>query len=204
MSATQTSDVVNIVLTGVGGQGSVKAGQILARAAVLHGLSVTTSEVHGMAQRGGSVFSTVRLGREVYSPVVPEGEAQYLVAFERLEALRYLPYMRQGGVALVNEQRITPTIESLKHAPYPAEVDRLLARRAGRTLMVPGLEVARRLGNVRLANSVLLGALSTFLDLPAPHWRQALTELVPSPTLELNKRAFEEGAVHAREHQPAV
>lgn len=193
--------VINIVLAGVGGQGSVRAGQIVARAAVLHGLKVATSEVHGMAQRGGSVFSTVRLGEAVYSPVVPEGEAHFLVAFEKLEALRHLRYIRSGGTALVNDQRITPTIESLKHASYPVGVRDLVARRAGTTLLVPGLAVATELGNPRLTNTVLLGALSTFLELRSRHWRQALTELVPSPTLELNIQAFEEGAAHARQHR---
>jgi indolepyruvate ferredoxin oxidoreductase beta subunit len=187
--------VSNIVLAGVGGQGSVRAGQIIARAAVLNGLEVATSEVHGMAQRGGSVFSTVRVGQGVYSPVIPEGEADYLVAFEKLEALRYLTHLRPGGTALVNDQRITPTIEALKHAPYPEDeaVQETLARRTGHLQVIPGLEVALSLGNPRLANTVLLGALSTHLELTQPAWRQALVELVPPATLDLNLRAFDEG-----------
>jgi indolepyruvate ferredoxin oxidoreductase, beta subunit len=202
MSSEQS--VINIVLAGVGGQGSVRAGQIIARAAVLDGRQVATSEVHGMAQRGGSVFSSVRLGQEVYSPVIPKGEAQFLLAFELLEAVRYLPHLCPGGTALVNEQRITPTIEALKNAPYPQEVEALLRARAGRALIVPGLARAEALGNPRLANAVVLGALSTFLTLPEGGWRQALSELVPPQTVELNLRAFDEGVTFAQAQTDAA
>lgn len=193
-------NVTNIVLVGVGGQGSVLAGQIIARVAMLAGLSVATSEVHGMAQRGGSVFSTVRYGSEALSPAVPEGEADVLLAFEKLEALRYLNYLKVDGLALVNDQRIVPSVESLKLAPYPDDktIEEALRRRTEHVLIVPGLEIAQELGNPALANTVMLGALSNFLDLPHAEWRQAITELVPSQTLELNLLAFAEGALWAK------
>jgi indolepyruvate ferredoxin oxidoreductase, beta subunit len=191
--------ITNIVLAGVGGQGSVLSGHIVARAAGLEGHSVVTSEVHGMAQRGGSVFTTVRFGPDVFSPVVAEGEADFLLAFERLEALRYLPYLREDGVALVNDQRIAPPVEALRVAPYPSNVEELLRGWAQTAVLIPGLDVARRLGNPKLANTVLLGALSRFLDFEAECWQRALRELVPPATLELNQAAFQAGADAAQE-----
>lgn len=198
--------VKNIVLAGVGGQGSLLAGRIIARVATLAGLSVATSEVHGMAQRGGSVFSTVRYGSAVLSPAVPEGQADLLLAFEKLEALRYLDYLKIDGLALVNDQRITPSVESLKLAAYPSniKIEEALHHRAGTVLVVPGLDIAQALGNPALANTVMLGALSIFLDLPHEEWRQAIAELVPPKTLELNYLAFEEGLTWAKRHARVV
>lgn len=193
-------EVMNLALAGVGGQGSVLAGRIIARAADLVGYDVATSEVHGMSQRGGSVFTTVRYGTRVLSPMVPEGEADALIAFEKLEALRYLDYLEPGGLALVNDQKIAPTLESLKLAPYPHNVEETLRQRAGAALLVPGLDIAVKLGNPKLANTVILGALSTYLDMAEEAWRRALMELVPPKTVELNEFAFEEGAAWAREH----
>ncbi len=190
-----TSSVTNIIVVGVGGQGSVLAGQIIARAAVLAGLSVAASEVHGMAQRGGSVFSTVRYGKDVLSSAVPEGAADVLLAFEKLEALRYLNHLRVDGLALVNDQRIVPSVESLKLAPYPDDktIEGTLRRRTKSVMIVPALEIAQRLGNPALTNTVMLGALSQFLNLPQDAWRRAVTELVPPKTVELNLVAFDEG-----------
>jgi indolepyruvate ferredoxin oxidoreductase, beta subunit len=196
--------ITNIVFAGVGGQGSVLAGQIVARAASLEGHRVVTSEVHGMAQRGGSVFTAVRYGPEVFSPVVAEGEADYLLAFERLEALRYLPYLRADGVALVNDQRIAPPVEGLRVAPYPNNVEELLRGWAQTAVLVPGLDVALRLGNPKLANTVLLGALSRFLDFEDECWHRALEERVPGRTLESNLAAFQAGADAAQEYALAA
>jgi len=192
--------VTSIVLAGVGGQGSVLAGQIIARVAALANLSVATSEVHGMAQRGGSVFSTVRYGKDVISPAVPEGAADVLLAFEKLEALRYLNYLKVDGLALVNDQRIMPSIESLKLAPYPDDktIEETLHQRTESVFIVPALEIAHGLGTPALANTVMLGVLSGFLDLPQVEWRQAITELVPPKTIELNLVAFQEGLSWAK------
>lgn len=194
--------ITNIVIVGVGGQGSLLAGQIIARVATLANLSVATSEVHGMAQRGGSVFSTVRYGKEVLSPAVPEGSADVLLAFEKLEALRSLNYLRVDGLALVNDQRIVPSVESLKLAPYPDDktIEETLRRRTEHVLIAPGLKIAQELGNPALANTVMLGVLSHFLDLPHAEWRQAITELVPPKTVELNLLAFDEGLTWAKRH----
>jgi indolepyruvate ferredoxin oxidoreductase beta subunit len=189
------SGVTNIVLAGVGGQGSVLAGQMIARTAVLEKRKVATSEVHGMAQRGGSVFSAVRFGEAVYSPVIPIGEADFLVGFEKLEALRYLPYLKPDGVAIVNDQRIMPTLEALKKAPYPRDVAAHLKKKCSRSFIIPGLDIANRLGNPRLANSALLGALSTFLPFEQTCWHAAIQELVPSGTTESNLAAFDAGLI---------
>jgi indolepyruvate ferredoxin oxidoreductase beta subunit len=188
----------NIVIVGVGGQGSVLAGQIIARVAALANLSVATSEIHGMAQRGGSVCSTV--------PAVPEGAADVLLAFEKLEALRYLNYLKVDGLALVNDQRIMPSIESLKLAPYPDEktIEATLRSRAGIVLVVPALAIAQELGLPALVNTVMLGALSVFLDLPHEKWPQAITELVPPKTVELNILAFQEGLSWAKRMRPST
>lgn len=187
-------DIVNLVLAGVGGQGSVLANQIVARAADLAGHDVVTSEVHGMAQRGGSVITTVRFGSDVHAPKVPLGEADFVVAFERLEALRFLPYLRPTGVLLVNDQRIVPMIESLRTAEYPDDILARSAGHAGTVVLVPGLAIATELGNTKLTSTVLLGALSVFLDLDATVWKQAIADLVPPRTIQANLDAFDRGA----------
>ncbi|MCS7197447.1 MAG: indolepyruvate oxidoreductase subunit beta [Candidatus Bipolaricaulota bacterium] len=201
-----THEITNIVVVGVGGQGSVLAGQIIARAAMLAGLSVATSEVHGMAQRGGSVFSTVRYGKAVLSPAVSEGTADVLLAFEKLEALRYLNYLTTNGLALVNDQRIVPSIESLKLAPYPDDrtLEETLRRRTRSAFLVPALKIAQQIGTPALTNTVMLGALSLFLDLPQDAWHSAVTELVPPKTVELNLLAFDEGLQWAKHHAHIV
>lgn len=183
----------NIVLVGVGGQGSVLAGRIIAGAALFAGHRVVVSEVHGMAQRGGSVLSTVRFGAEVAAPAVPHGEADILLAFEQLEAARHVTCLRPQGVALINDRKIYPSLESLKSARYPEDVVERLRRRIDRVLLVPGPAVAGDLGDPRLANVVLLGALSALLDLPEQGWRRALAELVPPRTVDQNQRAFSAG-----------
>ncbi len=194
MTPTETLD---IALAGVGGQGSMLAGRIVARAAENDGREVATSEVHGMSQRGGSVFSTVRYGNRVLSPMIPKAEAEVLLAFERLEALRYLAYLAEGGLVVVNDQRVAPPLESLKAARYPDNVAGILRHHTDRVLMVPGHDRALRLGNPKLANTVTLGALAPQLDLSVEAWRQALRELVPSKTVEQNLAAFEAGLAWA-------
>ncbi len=185
--------VTNLVLAGVGGQGSVLATRIVARAAELAGHDVVTAEVHGMAQRGGTVITTVRFGPEVLAPAVPTGEADFVVAFERLEALRYLSYLRGDGVLLVNDQRITPTIEALKQAEYPEDVVGLASERAGAVVIVPGLALAKEIGNAKLTSTVVLGALSDYLEIPEEAWLQAIDETVPPKTIQANHDAFARG-----------
>ncbi|MBN2528530.1 MAG: indolepyruvate oxidoreductase subunit beta [Deltaproteobacteria bacterium] len=192
MNTGHSGKTINVVIAGVGGQGSITSGQIAARAAMLHGTEVAMSEVHGMAQRGGSVMSTVRYGSN-QSPVIPMGEADFLLGFESLEALRYSPYLRSSGVAIVSDQRIIPTIEALKKATYPTNIFAELKIQTKSAIFLPALEIAAEIGNPRLIGSVLLGAFSAFMDFSASIWKQAITDIVPHATIERNLQAFRAG-----------
>jgi indolepyruvate ferredoxin oxidoreductase, beta subunit len=186
--------VTNIFLAGVGGQGSVLATRVLARAAELAGHEVVTSEVHGMSQRGGTVVTTVRFGDEVLSSAIPDGEADFLVVFERLEAARHLSLIRPGGAVLVNDQRITPSIEALKAADYPADLQDRAAERGVTLQLYPALRLAMELGTDRLSSTIMLGALSNFLFIPREHWHEAIRQSVPPKTKDANEVAFDTGA----------
>ena len=187
-------NITNIVLAGVGGQGSVLATRIVATAAGLAGHEVVTSEVHGMSQRGGTVVTTVRYGDEVLSSAIPDGEADYLVAFEWLEAARHLPMVAPGGAVIASEQRIAPSIEALRHADYPTDLEARARVREIGIHLYPALRIARELGSEKLSNTVLLGALSDFVFLDREHWMEAIRRTVPEGTLEANQVAFDTGA----------
>lgn len=190
MSSDQT---VSIVLAGVGGQGILLASEIVARTAMNAGYKVKTNEVHGMAQRGGSVTAYIRYGREVYSPLVETGAARVLGALERIEALRYADYLSPEGLAVVNSQIMIPVTVSMGAAEYPADAEQRLRRRFPRLLYFDAAGIARDMGNVRAANVVLLGALSTGTDLPEEAWQDAISSTVKEKFRDLNFRAFEKG-----------
>ena len=185
----------DFLLTGVGGQGIMVASDVLALVGLEHGYDVKKSEVHGMAQRGGSVVSHVRWADRVFSPLIGKGEADHLVAFERLEALRYLSFLRAGGTAIVNDYAIPPVSVANGQDSYPDDltVRRVLAQATPNHYVVPGLATAKRLGNVRTNNIVLLGALSTLLDVPVAAWEKVISKRVPKRYVELNLKAFELG-----------
>ena len=186
----------NFLLAGVGGQGTILASNVLAEVALAAGLDVKKSEVHGMAQRGGSVNTHVRWDAErVYSPLIGLGEADVLLVFEQAEALRYAGYLKPGGVAIVDNYRIQPITVTSGGAHYPseAEVVRILRQLSDRLYLVPGTAIAQELGNARAANVVLLGALSTFLDVPQETWLQVIEARVPPKYVELNREAFLKG-----------
>jgi len=185
--------IMNVVLAGVGGQGSVLATRVLAGAVRRAGYDVVTSEVHGMSQRGGTVTTTVRFGSGVLAPGIGAGEAHVLVAFELLEAARHLALLRPGGLALVNQQRITPNIESLKAADYPDDLEARALERHVSLQLVPAHQLATDLNEPRLASTVLLGALANALELPAEAWRGAIAEACPARYVEANLAAFEAG-----------
>ncbi len=191
---TGHGDVMNIVLAGVGGQGSVLATRVLATAAAIAGHQVVTSEVHGMSQRGGTVLTTVRFGDSVLSSSIPEGEADFLVAFERLEAARHLSLVEPGGIVLVNDQRIAPSIESLKTAGYPRDLEPSAEARGITLLTFPALALARELGNEKLSSTIMLGALSNYLFIAREQWLEAIRRTVPPRTVEANEAAFDTGA----------
>ncbi len=186
-------DVCNILLAGVGGQGTLLASELLSEALLLAGYDVKKSEIHGMSQRGGSVTSHVRFGRKVLSPLIHAGQADILFGFELLETYRYLPMLRPGGAVFVNSQRILPSPVAVGAASYPRAIEQKLHSACPDTRFVDGLELARQAGHPRTVNIVLLGALSTALDLPSPLWHQAITEKVPSQFLQENLVAFQLG-----------
>lgn len=185
---------LNFVLTGVGGQGIVLSSDILCLVGMAAGYDVKKTDVHGMAQRGGSVVSHVRLADEVFSPMVPVGAADYLLSFEKLEAWRWVHYLRPDGAAVVSDEAI-PTLALESKAPYPsdAEIAAALAAHAAQVCMAPAGRLAAGLGNPRVANVILLGALSRFVNIPAAIWLDAIAERVPPKFRELNRQAFELG-----------
>jgi indolepyruvate ferredoxin oxidoreductase beta subunit len=186
----------NFLLAGVGGQGTILASNVLAEVALAAGYDVKKSEVHGMAQRGGSVNTHVRWDAErVYSPLIGLGEADVLLAFEEAEALRYAEYLKPGGAAVVNQQTIEPITVTSGGARYPTEVELRTTYDAltDRFCLVPGTTIAQELGNARAANVVLLGALSTFLDVPEETWLEVIEARVPPRYVALNRQAFLKG-----------
>ena len=183
----------NVFIAGVGGQGILLASEILSDLALSKGLDVKKSEVHGMAQRGGSVVSHVRFGEKVHSPVITEAEADVLVSFEKMEALRWVSYVRPDGKIIVNTQEIVPS----GMEEYPKGVSDELAERAPEALMIDALKLAREAGHVRAVNTVILGALSTDLEFPVEDWKKVIEERVPPKTVETNLKAFDLGRAAA-------
>jgi indolepyruvate ferredoxin oxidoreductase beta subunit len=187
---------VNFVLVGVGGQGTLLASNILAEVGLAAGFDVKKSEVHGMAQRGGSVASHVRWHPDrVSSPLVGLGEADILLSFEKVEALRFAEFLRRGGTAVVNEMAIVPVTVSSGAAVYPGDehLARVFATLDADLVMVPGERLAQEAGNVKAANVVLLGAVSRLLTLSEETWWECLAQRVPKKFLEVNRVAFAAG-----------
>ena len=185
---------LNFILTGVGGQGILLSSDILCLVGMAAGYDVKKTDVHGMAQRGGSVISHVRLADQVFSPMVPVGAADYLLSFEKLDACRWLHYLRLDGVVVTSDEAI-PTLALAGKNPYPTDdaIAGLLAARAAHVRILPAGALATELGNPRVANVILLGALSRFVEIPVAAWLNAIAERVPPKFRELNRRAFELG-----------
>jgi indolepyruvate ferredoxin oxidoreductase beta subunit len=187
-----------VVLAGVGGQGILLGSEIIAAAALLAGFEVKTNEVHGMAQRGGSVIAQIRFGREVFSPLVPESSARVLASLEKVEALRFYRFLAPDGVAVVSNQEIIPVTVSGGKAVYPGDADQRLERVFPRLLCVDALDIAERLGSPRSANVVVIGALSGYLNLEQDIWEKALRLRIKPQFLDVNLRAFAAGQELAR------
>ena len=182
----------NIMIVGVGGQGTLLTSRILGRLATQAGYDVKLSEVHGMAQRGGSVVTFVRYGETVAEPIVEEGQADVLIAFERLEALRYLHFLKKDGVVIVNDWRIDPITVVTGAAEYPEGIlDSLKAAR--RTIVVEGTQEAIRLGAPKAFNVVVLGAAARHMHFAKEDWLEVIRQTVPPRTVETNLKAFEAG-----------
>lgn len=188
-----SNTVTNILLVGVGGQGILLASEILSEAFMQAGFDVKKSEIHGMSQRGGSVASHVRYGKEVFSPIVPEGEGDILFGFEMLETYRSLPLLKKGGTVVANDLRILPPSVLLGQETYPVNLPEKIGALFPDFLLVDGQQLAGEAGNIRAANTVLLGAVSKRLDIPEECWGKALEKMVPKKALEVNIKAFELG-----------
>lgn len=185
--------VTNILIVGVGGQGILLAADILAKLLVGLEYDVKQAEVHGMSQRGGSVHSMVRFGKKVAAPLISRGEADYLLAFEELEALRWAPFVRPAGHVIVNAQRISPAPVALGVVAYPEDPASRLSKAFPKTKLIEANQLAIESGNVRAANLVMLGALAAKLPFRAEDWRKVIAKRVPAKTLKVNLKAFAEG-----------
>ncbi len=180
-----------VLLCGVGGQGTILAADILAHAAIASGITVKVSEIHGMAQRGGAVTTVVRFGEEVNSMVADMGCADCVVSFETTEALRNLPYLKEGGYLLVADETIKPLPVQTGKAAMPANARKKLE--ALNATIIPAGELARKIGSPKSVNVVLLGALSSRLDFPVSAWEQVIRDRVPQKTIDANIEAFHAG-----------
>lgn len=186
--------ITSVLIVGVGGQGVILASEILTEVAMKIGMDAKKSEVHGMAQRGGAVSSHVRFGKKVYSPLIAIGDADVILAFESLEAVRWAHFARSDTKILANDLKIIPTTAFTKKGnAYPDDPFADLKKKGLHADRVPADQIARELGNVRLANTVLLGALSLHLDIPEKIWLETIEARVPKKTIELNRQAFERG-----------
>lgn len=184
--------VYNIAIVGVGGQGTLLTSRILGNLALDEGYDVKLSEVHGMAQRGGSVITFVRFGEQVAEPIVEAGQADLLIAFERLEAVRYANLLAEDGLLIMNDERIDPMPVVIGAAEYPEEaVDALEAR--AKVVRVKAREEARKIGNLRVFNTIILGAASLIMPFSEESWEKVIRETVPAKTVEVNLQAFRRG-----------
>ena len=180
----------NIMIVGVGGQGSLLASKLLGQILLDAGYDVKVSEVHGMSQRGGSVVTYVRYGERVASPVIDAGEADYIVSFELLEAARWLPYLKKDGQIVTNIQQIDPMPVITGAAEYPTELVEKMRAAGAKVDALDCLALASQAGSSKVVNIVLMGRLSHYFDLPEEAWEKAMEKVVPPKFLEMNKKAF--------------
>jgi indolepyruvate ferredoxin oxidoreductase, beta subunit len=198
---TDNGKVTNIFLSGVGGQGTILASNILGEVFLNAGYDVKKAEVHGMAQRGGDVTTHFRFGKKVYSPLIKYGDVDFLISFELLEAARYINWVKPDGKVLINNQIILPPSVSLGQMAYPEDVEKTFKKYFKDNVhMIDGQEIARNLGNIQAANVVLVGAFSHFFpDLRETEWIDAIKSLLAPKLHELNVKAFYEGRNILRE-----
>ena len=180
------------MIVGVGGQGTLLASRILGNVAIREGYDVKVSEVHGMSQRGGSVITYVKYGDKVYSPIIDRGEADIILAFEKLEAMRALPYLKKGGKMIANTQEMNPMPVITGAAQYPADIEKKLAAKINLEA-VDALALAEKAGTIKAVNVVLIGVLAKSTDVKKQVWIDAIRETVPEKFIDLNIKAFEFG-----------
>lgn len=198
-------DKINVLICGVGGQGILLASEILSEVFIRAGYDVKKSEVHGMAQRGGSVESHVRAGKKVYSPLIKKGEADFILAFESMEGLRYLEYLAPEGKLIRNTQKIIPLTVTIGGAKYPEDPEEIAKENGIETVSINAIKIAKELGSDKVVNTILLGVLAQYLgDLSAPWridreiWNKVIVDWMkvkrlPPKIMEINKKAFERG-----------
>ena len=184
-----------VLLCGVGGQGTILAADLLARAALAAGLDVKVSEIHGMAQRGGSVTTTVRFGEDVESMIADFGDSDFVVSFETTEALRNLPYLKKGGKMLVSDETITPMTVLIGAQSMPQHPQETL--KSHEALLIPAVRIAQDAGTAKASNVALLGALSVFLEFDEDIWEGVIAQRVPPKTIDMNLDAFRKGRAFA-------
>ena len=183
----------NVMIVGVGGQGSLLASKLLGRLLLTKGYDIKVSEVHGMSQRGGSVVTYVRYGEKVYSPIIDKGEADFIVSFELLEAARWTEFLKPGGKIIANTQQINPMPVITGAAEYPAELDKKMIDAGIDLDAFNALQLAEEAGSLKAVNIVLMGRLSNYFDATVDEWMKAIEQSVPEKFLEMNKKAFELG-----------
>ena len=186
---------LDILVTGVGGQGAVLASDIIGETALAAGYDVKKTDTLGMAQRGGSVVSNVRIGPKVWSPMIKEGEVELLLAFEKLEAARWSHFLSPGGIAIINDYEQPPLSVSLGQEKYPTDEDitAALKRQTDRIYLIDGNRLAQEMGNVRTLNILMLGCLSVFTPLEADIWEASISQRMSEKLREINLTAFEKG-----------
>ncbi len=182
----------NILIVGVGGQGTLLASRILGNVVIKEGYDVKVSEVHGMSQRGGSVVTYVKYGDKVFSPIIDKGEADIILAFELLEAYRALPYLKIGGKMIINTQKISPMPVISGAAKYPSDIEKKLSEAADLTAL-DALDIALKVGNIKTLNVVLIGVMAKNTDIPYKSWLDTIEKTVPQKLLDVNLRAFDAG-----------
>lgn len=182
----------NIMIVGVGGQGTLLASRILGNAVISEGYDVKVSEVHGMSQRGGSVVTYVKYGDKVFSPIIDRGEANMILAFEKLEAARALPYLKEGGTVILNDREIAPMPVITGAAEYPDGLVADIAAKA-KVIAIDALSLSLEAGSAKAVNVVLIGVLARSSDISKEVWIQTIKDTVPAKFLELNLKAFELG-----------
>lgn len=185
--------VTNVLIVGVGGQGVILASDIIAAVMMRAGHDVKKSEVHGMAQRGGSVTSHVRFGPKVYSPIIRKGDADILFSFEQLETLRYLDFLNDNSIILANDQKILPPSVTMGKDAYPADIPGRLRERYPRFTLVNALDAAREAGSIKAVNTALIGALSNCFTIEERLWQEVISSMLPAKLIELNLKAFSLG-----------
>lgn len=180
----------NIMIVGVGGQGSLLASKLLGHLLLAEGYDLKVSEVHGMSQRGGSVVTYVRFGEKVYSPIIDKGEADFIVSFEKLEAARYVEYLKEDGRIVVNTQEIDPMPVITGAAAYPENLIEKMQSLSIQADAMDCLSLAKKAGSSKAVNLVLMGRLSKYFDIPLEKWQKAIEECVPAKFVEMNQKAF--------------